>query len=307
MKDEDIDRMIFYHLSPINISVHTTNMDLRVRMLKNPNASRLMEQLDRLYESGIELNFQIVLCRDINDGEELDKSIADLSKYIEHAPSMSVVPFGKTRFREGLEQIRLFDKESAVAVIDKLEAWQSKLYKEYGKRFCFASDEFYLLAERAVPDYESYEGFPQLENGVGMLRLMESEYKEAIKNTQKDNIKRNITFVTAKSAFDFIFNMSCDIMDRLSGTEIEVVRIDNRFFGESITVSGLMTGQDIIAQLKDRKRGKYLFIPENAFRCEEPVMLDDIDIDAIERELGVKVVKASNDGAELIRQVVEAQ
>lgn len=307
MKQEDIDRIIFYHLSPINVSVHTTDVELRKFMLKNPNSDRLMPYLEQLYANHIEMNFQIVLCKNINDGAYLDKSIRDLSRFIEHAPSMSIVPFGKTRFREGLEQIELFDKESARKVIAQVEKWQKKLYSEYGKRFCFLSDEFYLVAELPLPDYDFYEGFPQLENGVGMMTLMGCEFNDEIEQLEGDNKKRSITFVTAKLAFDFISRLSCDIMKKMSNTRVNVYCIENNFFGKTITVSGLMTGQDIIAQLKDKELGKYIFIPENAFRDGEDVMLDDIDINTLEKELNVKVVKASNTAAQLIKQVIEAE
>ncbi len=307
MRQEDIDRIIFYHLSPINVSVHTTDPDLRKQMLKNPNAVKIMDYLKQLNEHHIEMNFQIVLCSGINDGEQLDKSIEDLSAFMPNAISMSIVPFGMTRYRDGLCQIPLFDKEGAAKVIDQVEAWQAKLLEKYGSRFCFASDEFYITAGRKLPPDEFYEGYPQLENGVGMMTLLCDEVHSALKDNSGDNKKRNLTVVTGKASFDFISSLMCDIMEVLSETKIDVRCITNNFFGETITVSGLLTGQDIIAQLKGTELGKYLLLPENCIRTEETKLLDDVDIKDIENELGVQVVIAPASGNELFDLIVSLE
>jgi putative radical SAM enzyme (TIGR03279 family) len=308
MSDEDLDRIIFYHLSPINISVQVTDPEKRVFMLKNPNAVNLMPRLKRLAENKIEMNFQIVLCKGINDGEYLDRSIRELSEFIDPARCMSIVPFGMTKFRDGLYPIEPFDKESARAVIAQVEAWQKKLLKEKGTRFAFLGDEFYLMAELPLPDDEHYEGYPQLENGVGMMTLMQTEFNEELAETKSDNKKRNITIATGKASFSFISSLACDIMKRMANTHIDVYAIENNFFGTTITVSGLMTGSDIIANLKDKRLGKYLLVPENALRDDiKTRFLDDVDISDVESALGVELVVSSDNGAEFLRQIIDLE
>ncbi len=307
MKQEDIDRIIFYHLSPINISVHTTDKELRRYMLKNPNSDRLMDYISQLYDNHIEMNFQIVLCRDINDGEYLDKSIDELSRFIPMARSMSVVPFGMTRYREGLCHIELFDKEGCIRVVEQVESWQKKLYDKYGTRFCFLSDEFYIGAEKELPKEECYEGYPQLENGVGMITLTKSEFYNKLNILNKDNVKRTVTLATGKIAYDFINSLSCAIMEKYSNTKINTVAVENDFFGNTITVSGLLTGRDIISQLKGKELGSVLFIPESCLRAEETVLLDDVDIKDIEKELNVKVIPMSCDGGKMLEQILSTE
>lgn len=308
MSDEDLDRIIFYHLSPINISVQTTDSELRMKMLKNPNAVNLMPRLKKLAENKVEMNFQIVLCKNINDGKYLDKSIEELSAFIDPARCMSIVPFGMTKFREGLPQIELFDKDGARQVIAQVEAWQQKLLKEKGTRFAFLGDEFYLMAELPLPSDEEYEGYPQLENGVGMLTLMKTEFDEALGSIEKDNKKRTISIATGKISFNFISSLACDIMKVMANTHIDVYAIENNFFGTTITVSGLMTGTDIIEQLKGKELGNYLLVPENALRDDNKTrFLDDVDISQIEEELNVKLIVSSNNGAEFLKQIADLE
>lgn len=305
MKQEDIDRIIFYHLSPINVSVHTTDMELRKFMLKNPNSTKLMDYLRQLNDNHIEMNFQIVLCKNINDGKHLDKSIEDLSQFLPVARSMSIVPFGKSAHRKGLYDIELFNKEDCQRIIEQVNLWQNKLYKEYGTRFCFLSDEFYLTAGYPLPDNDFYEGYPQYENGVGMITLMGKEFYEKFRTLPSDNKARNISIATGKIAYDFIKGLCCDIMKKYKNTNINVYPIENDFFGRTITVSGLITGRDIINQLKDKELGDYLFIPENCLRAEETVLLDDTDITDIEKALNISIVVASNDGDKMLQQIID--
>lgn len=308
MSDDDLDRIIFYHLSPINISVQVTDPEKRVFMLKNPNAINIMPRIKKLAEHKIEMNFQIVLCRDINDGEYLDKSIRELSEFIDPARCMSIVPFGMTKFREGLYPVKPFDKESATAVIKQVEAWQQKLLKEKGTRFAFLGDEFYIMAGLPLPSDEEYEGYPQLENGVGMITLMKTEFYDELAKTKADNKKRSITIATGKASFDFIYSLACDIMKIMPNTYIDVVAIENNFFGKTITVSGLMTGTDIIAALKNRQRGKFLLVPENCLRDDiKTRFLDDMDIADVERELDIRVFVTSDNGAEFLRQILDLE
>lgn len=305
MKPEDLDRIIFYHLSPINVSVHTTEPELRKFMLKNPGAVNIMENIKRLADANIEMNFQIVLCKNINDGEHLDRSIDDLSRFIPQAVSLSVVPFGRTRYRDKLEQIELFDKNDAERIIQQVEGWQKRLRKMYGTCFVHISDEFYLKAERELPDGDNYEGYTQLENGVGMLTLMKEEFEEALRTAEGDDKKRCFSAATGVLAYGFIKGLCERIKEKFINTEINVYLIKNDFFGEDITVAGLMTGRDIINQLKGSKLGDALFIPENCLRADETVLLDDVDISEIERELKTRVLVSKDNGASFLKQFTE--
>lgn len=305
MKQEDIDRIIFYHLSPMNISVHTTDARLRKFMIKNPHTSNLMPYLKQLFDANIEMNYQIVLCKNINDGEYLDKSIEDLSNFIPAAKTVSVVPLGMTKYREGLEKLELFDKEDCVRIINQVTKWQDKLKKEYGTRFVQLADEFYLKAQMPLPPYENYEGFPQLEDGIGMITLMEYEVNEYISSLKGDKKKRHLSFATGKAAYQFIKDMCNKIKIKFPNTIIDVYQIENDFFGKDITVSGLLTGTDIISQLKNKNLGKHLFIPENCLRSEETVLLDDVDIKDIEQILNVKIKVSSSNGKEFINKILE--
>lgn len=307
MKEKDIERIIFYHLSPINVSVQTTDMELRKYMLKNPNATKLMDYLRLLNDNFIEMNFQIVLCKNINDGKYLDKSIKDLSEFLPTARSMSIVPFGKSKYREGLEDIELFNKEDCIKIIEQVGRWQERLLKEYGTRFCFLSDEFYITAGVDMPSDEFYEGYPQYENGVGMVTLTKKEFYDYFEGAEGDSKKRNVSIATGKSAYDFIYSISCDIMKKYENTKINVFAIENDFFGRTITVSGLMTGRDIINQLKGKELGTTLFVPENCIRVEGSLFLDDVDISDVERELNVKVIPVKSEGAQILKEILKTE
>lgn len=307
MKQEDIDRVIFYHLSPINVSVQTTDMELRKFMLKNPNAVKLMDYLKLLNENHIEMNFQIVLCKNINDGKYLEKSIRDLAEFLPTARSMSIVPFGKSRYRDGLMDIELFNSEDCKKIIEEVGVWQDKFLKEYGTRFCFLSDEFYVTAGIEPPADEFYEGYPQYENGVGMLTLTKKEFYDYFDTLEGDDKVRNVSIATGKISYDFIYSLSCDIMKKYVNTKINVCAIENNYFGTTITVSGLLTGTDIIKQLRDKELGSVLFVPESCIRTGESSFLDDIDMSDIERELNIKVVAAKCEGAELLKEILKAE
>lgn len=304
MKDEDLDRIIFYHLSPINISVHATDLQVRKFMLKNPNSVKIMEQIEKLAAANIKMNFQIVLCKDINDKHILDKSIEDLSKYLHLGCSMAIVPLGVTKYRDNLPQIETFTKEDSINIIKQVEVWQQKLKKQYGTKFVFLSDEFYLKAEIPLPNGDYYEGYPQLENGVGMITLMEEEFFEYFDTIKGDNITRNYSVATAKLAYPLIKKLCDKISEKFINTKINVYEIKNYFFGETITVSGLLTGVDIISQLKDKPLGDVLFLPENCIRAQDTVLLDDLDIKDIEKQLNIKVRLSKDNGADFIKQFV---
>ncbi|MGN0264362.1 MAG: DUF512 domain-containing protein [Oliverpabstia sp.] len=307
MSDHDIDRIIRYHLSPINISFQTTNPELRCRMLNNRFAGDIFPKVQRLYEAGIEMNGQIVLCKGINDGEELERSIRDLSKYLPHLHSVSVVPVGLSRYREDLYPLEPFTKEDAQKVLDTVKKWQDQLYPQYGLHFIHCSDEWYILAQQPIPREEEYDGYLQLENGVGMVRLLESEVLEELSNRKPDDRKRRISIATGKLAAPFIRENISHIQKLYPGIEVNVYSIRNDFFGEMITVSGLVTGQDLKKQLAGRELGECLLIPCNMLRAGENVFLDDVTVEELEAALGVPVEVVDEDGASLVRAVTEKE
>ena len=305
MSDHDIDRIIHYHLAPINISFQTTNPQLRCKMLHNRFAGDIFPKVQRLFEAGIEMNGQIVLCKGLNDKKELERSIEDLSKYLPHLRSVSVVPVGLSKFRDGLYPLEPFEKQDAEEVIDLIESWQKKLYETYGLHFIHASDEWYLLAGRELPEEERYDGYLQLENGVGMLRLLEMEVKEALEQKEGDERKLELSFATGRLAYGFIRRYMDWIQEKYPNVKVHGYQIVNDFFGEKITVSGLLTGQDVIAQLKKKELGEYLLLPCNLLRSGENVFLDDVTVEEVEKELKVPVKIVGEDGASLISAVLE--
>ena len=322
MKDSDIDRIIRYHMEPINISVHTTNPALRRTMLGNRFAGDIFPKIERLKHAGITMNGQIVLCREINDGEELERSIRDLAGYRPAMQSVSVVPVGLTKYREGLAELTPFDKESASSVIDIIEKWQSRFVAEdpdsVSPHFIHASDEWYILAERPMPEEDRYDGYLQLENGVGMVRLMETEIRDALIKMKDKHIpsavysRRKITLATGFLVRGYLTRFSELIMKQFSGLDIQVRPIRNDFFGERITVSGLITGKDLIAQLKEiqsvseynKALGEELLIPVNMLKSGEKIFLDDITTDDVERELGIPVRIVWPGGENFVRAVL---
>lgn len=307
MSDHDIDRIIQYHLAPINISFQTTNPQLRCKMLNNRFAGDIFPKVQRLYEAGIEMNGQVVLCKGINDGEELERTIKDLTRYLPHLKSVSIVPVGLSKYRDGLYPLEPFNKEDAEKVLDTVHQWQEKLYPEYGLHFIHCSDEWYILAERELPREDQYDGYLQLENGVGMLRLLEEEVKEALIHSGEESVKRQVSIATGRLAAPFIRKNVELVANVYKDLEVEVFPIRNDFFGEMITVSGLITGQDLIAQLKNQKLGERLLIPCNMLRAGENVFLDDITVETVEKELGVPVVVVDEDGASFVRALTQKE
>ncbi len=304
MSDHDIDRIIRYHLEPINISFHTTNPELRCRMLHNRFAGDALAKADRLYEAGIRMNGQIVLCKGINDGEELERSIRDMAKYLPHLQSVSVVPVGLTKHREGLEPLKPFGKADAEEVLAAVRRWQDKLYEEYGTHFIHAGDEWYILAGRELPEEERYDGYLQLENGVGMLRLLMNEFEEAYGEVRDDGIQRELSVATGLLAYPYIQEMADRLMMKCPGTDIHVYPIRNDFFGELITVSGLITGRDLIAQLRGQELGDRLLLPCNMFRSGEEVFLDDVTLAEVEEALQVRADIVKSSGQDFIDTVL---
>lgn len=304
MKEEDLDRIIFYHLSPINISVHTTNLELRKFMLKNKHSDRLFVYLDKIKNAGIEMNFQIVLCKGINDGVELDNTIEKLAEYMPNASSVSVVPIGLSKYREGLHEMQPFTKEDASNVIKQVTDWQKKLTEKYGKAFVYISDEFYLKAEEEFPSYESYDDFPQLENGVGSIRLFESEVKEALEQKYSPKDKK-IAIVTGVASYEFIKDMASLITDKYKNVEITVIKVVNDFFGESITVTGLLVGRDIVRAINScEEQFDNVMIPVCCLRDDDIVFLDDMTVDEIEEQTNKNVIVSEATGYTFVETVL---
>lgn len=306
MKEDDIDRIIHYHLAPINISVHATNPELRCKMLHNRFAGDILDKIKRLAEAGIEMNSQIVLCKGENDGEELDRSIRELLGVYPYMQSLSVVPVGLTKFREGLYPLEPFEKEDAKQVLEIIHKWQDVSFEKYGTHFVQASDEWYLVAEQNLPAEERYDGYMQLENGVGMIRLLMDEFREALKKEHRHPFMRakKISVATGRLAAPFIEKLCGEFMEKFPKIQIQVYPIRNDFFGERITVSGLITGQDLIAQLQDKELGECLFIPQNMVRQQERDFLDDITIPQVESALQVKVDIVKSSGQEFVKQLL---
>ncbi|MEA4972047.1 hypothetical protein SDC9_103798 [bioreactor metagenome] len=307
MKDKDIDRIIYYHLSPINISVHATNPELRKMMLHNNKAGNILERMQRLANAGIELHLQVVLCKGVNDGAELDRTIGDIVKLFPQAESMSVVPVGLTKYRDGLFKQQPFTKEDAIRVLNQIEGWQNRNLETYGSRIVYAADEFYLKAERETPKPECYEDFPQFENGVGMLSLFKHEFYEMLPNIKDTTKKRTVSLATGVAAYGLMREISDKISEKCENININVYCIKNKFFGETITVSGLLTGGDIIEQLKDKELGDYLILPDSLLRNGETVLLDNVYVSDIEKELGVPIKIALNLAESLIDRIMNME
>lgn len=314
MFDKEIDKMIKYKISPVNISVHTTNSDLRIKMLGNRFAGDILEKMKKLRDADIAMNAQVVLVRGLNDEEELDKTINDLSELYPQLSSMAIVPLGVTKHREGLEKLQLFDKESSIRVIDQVHRIQKKLFDRSGTRFVFLSDEFYIMAERDIPPYEHYEQFIQLENGVGLIAKLKAEFEDYLGQVDTSDIfhpeagripHRKISIATGVSAYGFIKQLSSQLMDRFSNLDINVYKIDNDFFGNTITVSGLITASDIIAQLKNEDLGESLILPRSMMKQDEDIFLDDLTPDDLQRSLSVPVIIADTDGKSFIEAVLK--
>ena len=304
MSDEDVQRIVKYHLEPINISFHTTNPQLRCKMLHNRFAGEALKKVDILYEGGITMNGQIVLCKGENDGEELERSIRDMSKYIPYLQSVSVVPVGLTKYRDGLYPLESFTKEDAKKVLATIHKWQKKLYEEHGIHFIHAGDEWYVLAEEELPEEGRYDGYLQLENGVGMLRLMENEFEEAFQALEGDDRKIEISMATGVLVYPFLKKFIERIQTKFPNVKVHLYKIINNFFGEKITVAGLITGQDLTAQLKGQPLGTTLLLPTSMLRSGEEVFLDDITLDEVKETLQVDIDIVKSSGQDFINAIL---
>lgn len=310
MSDHDIDRICRYHLSPINISFQTMNPELRCKMLNNRFAGEALKKVDVLNEAGIIMNGQIVLCKGVNDGEELIFSLRELMKYIPNLESVSVVPVGLSKYREGLYPLEPFTKEDAVKILEIIHGFQKECFEKYGIHFVHASDELYILAEQEMPEEERYDGYLQLENGVGMIRLMLNEFAESMAERKKKegfpnmSIKQELSMATGLLAYPYIKQMTEEIMEVYPNVKIHLYAIRNDFFGEHITVSGLLTGQDIRDQLMGKELGERLLLPQNVLRSGEDVFLDDLRLPELEKALQVPINIVKSSGCDFIDGII---
>ena len=305
MSDDDVRRIVKYHLEPINISFHTTNPELRCKMLHNRFAGDALKKVDILYEGGITMNGQIVLCKGENDGEELERSIRDMTKYLPHLQSVSVVPVGLTKYRDGLYPLESFEKEDAKKVLETIHKWQKKIYEEYGTHFIHAGDEWYILAEEEVPEEERYDGYLQLENGVGMLRLLQNEFAETFAGLVGDDRKKEISMATGVLAYPYLKKMIEQLQTKYPNITVHLYKIINNFFGEKITVAGLITGQDLIGQLKGQPLGDTLLLPCSMLRDGEEVLLDDVTLTDVKEALQVDIDIVKSIGQDFVEAIIK--
>ncbi len=296
MTDCDVDRILRYNIPRINISVHTTNPELRCKMLSNKNAGQVLDYLKLFADGGLCINAQIVLCPGYNDKDELDKTISDIANLGDSVESVSVVPVGITAHRHGLADLKGFDATSSDSVISQVETWQKKFKKERGINLVYLADEFYLMANKPFPSYDDYDGFAQIENGVGLCASLIYEFDDALSLSNTTTPKIRKTIATGYSSYPVIKSL----VEKLEGELIEIIPIKNNFFGEKITVSGLLTGNDIINQLKSKNLGDILLLPSSLLKHDEQVLLDDITLKDIERELNIKIETVANNGYELL-------
>ena len=304
LKDGDIERIIKMHISPINISVHTTNPELRVEMMGNPSAGEKLRYIKMLTDGGIKVNSQLVLCPGINDGKELERSISELSALCPNLQSIAVVPVGLTKHREGLYPLRTFNAEEAKQVVEITERWGDKLAENNESRIVYASDEFYLLAGLPIPEPEFYGDFDQLDNGVGLLALLQQEFRSAMMQAGEFNEEKHLTIATGELAYPMMKQFAAEIMERFPTVKIGVEKIVNDFFGHTVTVAGLVTGQDLIAQLKGKELGSELLIPSTMLRHEQDRFLDDVTREQVEQELSVTLTTTENDGFDLLEKIL---
>ena len=304
MSDEDVQRIITYRMEPINISFQAMHPELRCQMLHNRFAGDALKKVDRFYEAGIVMNGQIVLCKGVNDGKELEYSIEQLVKYLPYLQSVSVVPVGLTRYRDGLYPLEPFTKEDACAVLALIHSWQDRLYKEYGSHFIHAGDEWYLLAEEEIPTEDSYDGYMQLENGVGMIRLLQEEVREELAALAGDDCERRVTIATGELEAPILEELGQEIKAKYPKLDLQVKAVKNEFFGGKITVAGLLTGQDLKKQLADLNLGEELLLTEHMMKSGEQVFLDDVTVEELSGALQVPITIVKSDGKSFLDAVL---
>ncbi len=306
LTDADVDRICEMKTSPINVSVHTTNPELRVKMMKNKRAGEVLAYLKRFADAGIELNCQIVLCKGLNDGDELDRSMRDLVKLYPHLSGVSIVPAGISDHREGLYHLEPFTPEETGKVIDQVDAFASECLEKYGSRIFFCGDEMYIKCGRELPDEEYYEGYPQIENGVGMIRSMQAEFDDELEYLDEYDLtkERHVSIATGAAAYRFIESLAKTLEKRVPTFHCDVYMIKNDFFGKNITVAGLITGRDMVNQLSGKDLGEKLFIPKVTLKADEPIFLDDMTLTELSEKLGVEVVPTDSTGNDFVSKLL---
>lgn len=309
ISEHEIERIISMHISPVNISVHTMNPELRVQMMKNKNAGESLKIIKRLADAGIQMNTQLVLCPGINDGNELRRSIEELSALYPSVQSIAAVPVGLTKFRDGLEKLEPYNKETASEVIDIIEEYSQKFRKELGTGLVYPADEFFIKAERDLPNEEYYDDYPQLDNGVGLVRSFYNDFLYELENCNEKPTNKKVTLATGVDFYPYLYEL-CKKAEQKFGIEINVQKIINNFFGETITVSGLVTGQDIANQLKSQDLGEYLLLPNSMISDytnhteNKNKFLDDMTVEELEETLNTKIILTSGDGGQLLRDIL---
>ncbi len=292
---KDLDRIIRYHLSPINISVHATDPEVRSMMLNNKIAYKVMEYIKYLTEHDIKINAQIVLCPNINDGKVLDKTIKELSEYAPNLQCIAIVPVGLTKYREGLYPLTVFDKEGASRTIDQINGWQAKFREKYGFNLVYLADEFYVKAEREIPEFKDYDDFPQLGDGIGMLAYFKKNFDSYLKRFKPKKVNKVVSIASGKIVYNFMRARMDELEKKFEGLKINLYPIENTFFGPEITVTGLITGGDLITQLKDKELGEYLILCGDMLKDDADIFLDDVTLDEVKEKLNIEI-KVNNDG-----------
>ncbi len=309
ISEHEIERIISMHISPVNISVHTMNPELRVRMMKNKNAGKSLEIIKRLADAGIKMNTQLVLCPGINDGKELRRSIEELSALYPAVQSIAAVPVGLTKFREDLEKLEPYNKKTAGEVIDIIEEYSNKFRKEFGMGLVYPADEFFIKAERELPNADYYDGYPQLDNGVGMVRSFNDEFLDELEFCGENPKHKKVTLATGTDFYPYLCEL-CKKAEEKYGIEIQVKKIINNFFGETITVAGLITGQDLKEQLKNVDLGECLLLPSSMTSDytnhteNKNKFLDDMTVEELEKALNTKIILTNGDGGQLLRDIL---
>ena len=304
MTQREVERIFEMHISPINVSVHTMNPALRCKMMNNRFAGQVLENLGKFTAAGIQVNCQLVLCPGINDGEELNFSLEELYKLGENVQSIACVPVGVTRYREGLYPLTTYTKETAAATLAQIEAFGERFKAERGMRTVYASDEFYLLAEKPLPPVEFYEDFAQLENGVGMLTNLKDEFEFAFEDAEAPASPRRVTFVTGESPAAFLKTMLDETVGKWDNLTVEIVAVHNDFFGGCVNVSGLLTGQDMLCALQGRDLGDEVLIPISTLKQDEDIFLDDMTREELQEALGVPVTPVGNTGEAMLQAIL---
>ncbi len=304
LNDDEIKDIADMHISPINISVHSTDPENRTLLFGHGKSGDILARMRFFASKGITMNGQIVLCKGVNDGKYLEKTLTELCMLYPAVYSVSVVPVGLSKYREGLYPLEPFEKEGAVKVIEQVQEFQQMMLEKYGSRVIYIADEFYLKAEMPIPSYDEYEDFPQIENGVGLIASLKDEFYMALEDMERQKTNRTVSIATGKAAYPLMCELTRALANKVKGLKINVYEIKNNFFGEMITVAGLLCGCDLKAQLKGKELGEELFICRSMLRAEEEVFLDDVTVQELSETLGVPVKAVYNDGYELVDALV---